>query len=69
MFEQAFKNIDDLLLDFVNGRFFPCSYGLSSPPTSRTPSKYKIKNMGNAGRNGWEYYIPHPLIRPICSRN
>ena len=25
----------------------------------------KIKNMGNAGRNGGEYYIPRPLIRAI----
>ena len=25
----------------------------------------KIKNMGNAGRNGGEYYTPHPLIRAI----
>ena len=26
----------------------------------------KIKNMGNAGRNGGEYYTPRPLIRPSC---
>ena len=25
----------------------------------------KIKNMGNAGRNGGEYYTPRPLIRTI----
>jgi type I restriction enzyme M protein len=25
----------------------------------------KIKRMGNAGRNGGEYYTPRPLIRPI----
>lgn len=25
----------------------------------------KIKNMGNAGRNGGEYYTPRPLITPI----
>lgn len=25
----------------------------------------KIKNMGNAGRNGGEYYTPHPLIWAI----
>jgi len=25
----------------------------------------KIKNMGNAGRNGGEYYIPRPLIKTI----
>ncbi len=25
----------------------------------------KIKNMGNAGRNGGEYYTPRPLIKPI----
>ena len=25
----------------------------------------KIKHMGNAGRNGGEYYTPRPLIRAI----
>ena len=28
----------------------------------------KIKNMGNAGRNGGEYYTPRPLISPSFSR-
>ena len=27
----------------------------------------KIKNMGNAGRNGGEYYTPRPLIRAIIT--
>ena len=27
----------------------------------------KIKNMGNAGRNGGEYYTPRPLIRAMIS--
>jgi len=27
----------------------------------------KIKNMGNAGRNGGEYYTPRPLIRAIVN--
>lgn len=27
----------------------------------------KIKNMGNAGRNGGEYYTPRPLIKAIVS--
>jgi type I restriction enzyme M protein len=27
----------------------------------------KIKNMGNAGRNGGEYYTPRPLIRSIVA--
>lgn len=27
----------------------------------------KIKNMGNAGRNGGEYYTPRPLIRAIVA--
>lgn len=27
----------------------------------------KIKNMGNAGRNGGQYYTPRPLIRAIIS--
>jgi type I restriction enzyme M protein len=25
----------------------------------------KLKNMGNAGRNGGEYYTPRPLIRAM----
>jgi type I restriction enzyme M protein len=25
----------------------------------------KLRNMGNAGRNGGEYYTPRPLIRAI----
>jgi hypothetical protein len=29
------------------------------------PGQAKIKNMGNAGRNGGEYYTPRPLIRAI----
>lgn len=27
----------------------------------------RIQKMGNAGRNGWEYYTPRPLIRSIIS--
>jgi hypothetical protein len=27
----------------------------------------KIKNMGNAGRNGGEYYTPRPLIRAMIA--
>ena len=27
----------------------------------------KIRNMGNAGRNGGEYYTPRPLIRAIVA--
>ena len=27
----------------------------------------KIKNMGNAGRNGGEYYTPRPLIKTIVN--
>jgi type I restriction enzyme M protein len=29
------------------------------------PYEAKIKNMGNAGRNGGEYYTPRPLIRAM----
>ncbi len=29
----------------------------------------KIQNMGNAGRNGGEYYTPRPLIRTIVIKN
>ena len=29
------------------------------------PPEEKIKNMGNAGRNGGEYYTPRPLIKSI----
>jgi type I restriction enzyme M protein len=39
----------DDLVTFVNGKLFPY--------------EAKIKNMGNAGRNGGEYYTPRPLNR------
>jgi type I restriction enzyme M protein len=54
MFEQAFKNIDEL-------RF------RSQTEKHELSHLYeaKIKNMGNAGRNGGEYYTPRPLIRAI----
>ena len=29
----------------------------------------KIRNMGNAGRNGGEYYTPRPLIRAMVQRH
>ena len=54
MFEQAFRNIDEL-------RF------RSQTEKHELSHLYeaKIKNMGNAGRNGGEYYTPRPLIRAI----
>ena len=33
--------------------------------SSRTSTKPRSSNMGNAGRNGGEYYTPRPLIRAI----
>ena len=54
MFEQAFKNIDEL-------RF------RSQKEKHELSHLYeaKIKNMGNAGRNGGEYYTPRPLSRAM----
>jgi len=54
MFEQAFKNIDEL-------RF------RSQTEKHELSHLYeaKIRNMGNAGRNGGEYYTPRPLIRAM----
>ncbi|CAN5275753.1 hypothetical protein BH23VER1_BH23VER1_18070 [soil metagenome] len=86
MFEQTFKNLDDVLrkeagcsleldyteqtswllflkyLDAIDALHFRSQqekHELSDLYESR------IKNMGNAGRNGGEYYTPRPLIRAI----
>ena len=42
-------------------------YFLSNEDKHELSSLYedKIKNMGNAGRNGGEYYTPRPLIKSI----
>src|SRR6266478_652946 len=74
MFEQAFKNIDDVLwkeagctteLDYTEQTswllFLKYVDGLEQDKAYEA----KIKNMGNAGRNGGEYYTPRPLIRAI----
>jgi len=71
MFEQAFKNIDNVLwkeagctseLDYTEQSswllFLKYLDGLEQ-------DKAKIKNVGNAGRNGGEYYSPRPLVRAI----
>jgi len=68
-FEQAFKDIDNVLwkeagctseLDYTEQSswllFLKYLDGLEQ-------DKAKIKNMGNAGRNGREYYSP-PTARP-----
>ena len=106
MFEQAFKNIDDVLwkeagctteLDYTEqtswllflkvGQIFAeiknkihSGYNLrniidhidelrfrSQTEKHELSHLYeaKIRNMGNAGRNGGEYYTPRPLIRAI----
>ena len=38
---------------------------MDGPIPMRHLYEAKIKNMGNAGRNGGEYYTPRPLIRAI----
>jgi len=73
-FEQAFKNIDDVLrkeagctteLDYTEQTswllFLKYLEGLEQDKADEA----KLGNMGNAGRNGGEYYIPRPLIRGI----
>ena len=134
MFEQAFKNIDDVLwkdagctseleidhnkaatgddlLVFVNQKLFPYLTGFKAKASGPNTIEYKIgeifgeiknkiqsgynlreiidhidelrfrsqtekhelshlyeakiRNMGNAGRNGGEYYTPRPLIRAM----
>src|SRR5437764_1188650 len=66
MFEQTFKNIDDILykdagadseLDYIG----QTSWVLFL----RHLYESKIRNMGNAGRNGGQYYTPRPLIRAM----
>ena len=74
MFEQAFKNIDDVLwkeagctteMDYTEQTswllFLKYLDGLKQDKADEA----KIKNMGNAGRNGGEYYTPRPLIRAM----
>ena len=132
MFEQTFKNIDDLLykdadgkldhhkamtgvdlVQFVDGKLFPYLAKFKQEADSANTIEYKIgeifselknkiqsgynlrdileyadqlpfrassdkhelshlyetkiKNMGNAGRNGGQYYTPRPLIRAMIS--
>jgi len=93
MFEQAFKNIDDILrkeagctteLDYTEQTswllFLKYLDGLEQDKAMVDELRFrsqtekhelshlyeaKIRNMGNAGRNGGEYYTPRPLIRAI----
>src|SRR6266851_3401694 len=108
MFEQAFKNIDDILrkeagctteLDYteqtswllflkyldaleldkadeagLQAKKYPFILDQIDELRFRSQAEKhelshlyeaKIKNMGNAGRNGGEYYTPRPLIRAI----
>ncbi len=120
MFEQTFKNIDDILhkaltgddlKDFVDQKLFPYLKKFKADASSADTIEYKIgeifselknrlqsgynlrevinridelrfrshaekhemshlyegkiQNMGNAGRNGGEYYTPRPLIKTI----
>ncbi len=71
MFEQSFKNIDDVLwkeagctteLDYTDELRFR-----SQQEKHELSHLYeaKIKNMGNAGRNGGEYYTSRLLIRAM----
>ncbi len=43
------------LIDFVNGKLFPSQ---AEKHELSHLHKAKIRNMGNAGRNGGEYYTP-----------
>jgi type I restriction enzyme M protein len=120
LFEQAFKNIDDVLrkgagctteLDYTEQTVFPHLHGFRQKAAGPSTIEYKIgeifgeiknkissgyglreiidlidelrfrsqtgkhelsplyeakiRNMGNAGRNGGEYYTPRPLIRAM----
>jgi hypothetical protein len=57
MFEQVFKNVDNTLRDHIDELRFR-----SQTEKHELSHQYeaKIKNMGNAGRNGGEYYTPRP---------
>ena len=87
MFEQAFRNIDDVLrkeagctteLDYTEQSswllFLKYLDGLEADKATEAAldgKKYsfKIKNMGNAGRNGGEYYTPRPTRQGKDSRD
>ena len=77
MFEQAFKDIDALdrdkateaalggkNIDHIDELRFQSQ--IEKPELSHL-YEAKIRNMGNAGRNGGEYYTPRPLIRAIVA--
>ena len=60
------------LRDFVNTKLFAYLHGFKQRASGPQTIEYKIgevfgeiKNMGNAGRNGGEYYTPRPLIRAM----
>ena len=62
----------DDLREFVDRQLFPYLHGFKLKATGPNTIEYKIgeifgeiKNMGNAGRNGGEYYTPRPLIRAM----
>jgi len=64
--------VGDDLRDFVNLRLFPYLHVDELRFSSQTEKcelshlyVAKIQRMGNAGRNGGEYYTPRPLIRAI----
>src|SRR5437764_1472804 len=72
MFEQAFKNIDDVLwkegacnseLDYTEQTswllFLKYLDGLEQDKADEA----KLRNIGNAGRNDGEYYTRRPLMR------
>ena len=54
-------------LEYKIGEIFSEISFLSNDDKHELSSLYedKIKNMGNAGRNGGEYYTPRPLIKSI----
>jgi type I restriction enzyme M protein len=83
VFEQTFKNIDDILhkdagctseLDYTEQsswllflKYLDALRFRSQTEKHELSHLYeaKIKNMGNAGRNGGVYYTPRPLIRAM----
>src|SRR5205807_156545 len=87
MFEQTFKNIDDVLwkeagcateLDYTEQtswilflRYLDDLEKANEQKALLDGKRYqtiidaKHRNMGNAGRNGGEYYTPRPLIRAM----
>jgi hypothetical protein len=57
MFEQAFKNIDDVL-DFANRQLFPYLQGFKAKASGPNTIEYKIGEIFSEIKNRIQWWIP-----------